>query len=67
MIIISSYFRVSSDTLDAQRHSQVQEATAEMMWRDAHSADVLSHLRSELRHYHLHADGKSDAFQQSQA
>ena len=37
-----------------------------MIRRDAHNADTLSQLRSELQHYHLHAEGHSAEFQQTQ-
>ena len=47
----------SAQAFEAQRHSLVQ--AAEMMRRDAHSADVLSQLRSELAFYHLHVDGQA--------
>ena len=55
----------STRALEAQRHTLVQEATSEMIRRDAHSADTLSQLRSELRNYHLRAEDQSDEFQQS--
>ena len=48
-----------SDTLRSKKLSQKRCG-------DAHSAEVLSHLRSELQNYHLHAEGQSDEFQQSQ-
>ena len=37
-----------------------------MIRRDAHSAEVLSHVGSELQRYHLHAEVQSDEFQHSQ-
>ena len=43
----------SPQGLGAQRHYLIQEAAAEMIRRDARSADVLSQLRSELQHNHL--------------
>ena len=48
----------SAQALEAQRHSLLQESTAEMMVRDDHIADVLSQIRSELQHYHFHAEGQ---------
>ena len=43
--------------LEAQRHTLVQEATAEMIRRDARNADRLFHLRSELQRDQVHAEG----------
>ena len=54
----------SAQELEAQRHYLVQEAKAEMIWRDTRNAEVASHVTSELGHYHLHAEGQSDEFQQ---
>ena len=48
-------------------HTLIQEATAEMIRRDAHSADTLSQLRSAFQLYHLHAESQTDGFQRSQA
>ena len=57
----------SAQALEAQRHSVLQEATAEMMRRDTRNLEVVSQLRSELQKYHLHAEGQSDGFQQTEA
>ena len=57
----------SPQALEAQQHHLVQEATAEMIRKDAHIADVLSQLRSELQHHSLHADGQSDELQRCKA
>ena len=57
----------SAQALEAQRHTLVQEATAEMIRRDAHSADTLSQLRSEFQLHHLHAESQTDEFQQCEA
>ena len=55
----------TAQALKAKRHTQVQEATAETIRRDARNADTLSQLRCELQHDHLHAEAQSDEFQQS--
>ena len=57
----------SAPALEAQSHSLFHEAAAEMMRRNTHREEVVSQLRSEPQHYHRHAEGQSDAFQQSQA
>ena len=51
----------SGQALEAQRHSLVQAATAEMIRRDAHNAEKVSQLRSELQHYHA-ADNQFERF-----
>ena len=38
----------SAQALEAQRHTLIQEATAEMLWRDTRQEEVLLQLRSEL-------------------
>ena len=38
-----------------------------MMRRDTRSLEVVSQPRSELRHFHRHAEGQSDEFHNSQA
>ena len=47
--LLSEVTSESAQALEAHRHSRVQEATTEMMRRDAHSADVLSQVRNELQ------------------
>ena len=63
---LSQNTSLSVRALEAQRHTLVQEPTAEMIRRDAHSAEVLSHFGNELQRYHLHAEVQSDEFQHSQ-
>ena len=44
----------SAQAVKAQRHTLVQEATAEIIKSDAHNADTLSQLSRELQHCPLH-------------
>ena len=55
--LLSDITSKSVQELEAQRHTLAQEATAEMIRRDAHKSDTLFQLRSVLQHYHLHAEG----------
>ena len=59
---LSQITSLSVRALEAQRHTLVQEPTTEMIRRDAHCAEVLSHFGSELQRYHLHAEVQSDEF-----
>ena len=57
----------SAQGLEAQRHSLIREATAEMMRRDTRQEEVLSQFVSDLQYYHHHAEGQSEELQQFQA
>ena len=57
----------SAQVPEAQRHTLIQEATAEMMRRDTHKEEVLSHVKSDRHHFHHHTEGQSEQFRQSQA
>ena len=57
----------SAQALEAQRHTLIHEATAEMMPRVTRQGEETSQLRSDLQCYYHHHVGQSEKFQESQA
>ena len=62
---MSEIISESAQAPEAQRHTLIHEATAEMVRRDTRKEEVLSQIRSELQYYHQ--EGQSEEFQQSRA
>ena len=52
--LLSELTSESAQALKVHRLSPVQEAKAEMMWRDTRNLEVVSQRRSELQHYRRH-------------